>query len=69
MLLKKKSYFFCQFDILKIETLAEKYGNNNRRIGDKVGEKLYNFLFGIEVGIEFGIEPKKKSEPKSMFQE
>ena len=26
----------------------EKYGANNRRIGDKVGEKIYNFLYGIE---------------------
>jgi ERCC4-type nuclease len=25
----------------------EKYGKNNRRIGDKTGEKIYNFLFGV----------------------
>jgi len=24
----------------------EKYGTNNRRVGDKVGERIYNFIFG-----------------------
>jgi hypothetical protein len=37
----------------------EKYGNNNRRVGDKVGEKIYNFLFGIE---------NKTSEKIYMFE-
>lgn len=27
----------------------EKYGTNNRRIGDKVGEKIYNFIFNVEI--------------------
>jgi len=27
----------------------EKYGTNNRRIGDKVGEKIYNFIFSVEI--------------------
>jgi ERCC4-type nuclease len=37
----------------------EKYGNNNRRVGDKVSEKIYNFLFGIE---------NKTSEKIYMFE-
>jgi crossover junction endonuclease MUS81 len=44
----------------------EKYGSNNRRVGDKVGEKIYNFIFGIENN-----ETKLKKENKnlSMFHE
>jgi len=38
-------------DKIKIIKLLsdEKYGTNNRRIGDKVGEKIYNFIFNVEI--------------------
>jgi crossover junction endonuclease MUS81 len=38
-------------DKIKIIKLLsdEKYGANNRRIGDKVGEKIYNFIFNVEI--------------------
>jgi ERCC4-type nuclease len=50
----------------------EKYGSNNRRIGEKTSEKIYNFLFNIELNLE---EEKaktkiiKKNKNISMFQE
>jgi hypothetical protein len=56
----------------------EKYGTNNRRIGDKVGEKIYNFLFNIDINLKSEVENNKISEKvkktkilqqKSMFQE
>lgn len=37
----------------------EKYGSNNRRIGDKVGEKIYSFLYGEVILTK---EPSKKSK-------
>jgi crossover junction endonuclease MUS81 len=37
---------------LAIKSISEeKYGLNERRIGDKVGEKIYCFLFGEEINV------------------
>ena len=56
----------------------EKYGTNNRRIGDKVGEKIYNFLFNIDINLKSEVENNKISEKikktkvleqKSMFHD
>ena len=66
---KNIAYFTKQLDLINerksaIKLIAdEKYGANNRRIGDKVGEKIYGFLFGDEIHIK---EPSKKSKLPSI---
>ncbi len=44
----------------------EKYGKNNRRIGDKTAEKIYCYLFGEEsVSLKENANAKKKTVKKS----
>jgi ERCC4-type nuclease len=60
----------------------EKYGSNNRKIGNKVGEKIYNFIFNVDINVDINLksevennkisEKVKKTkvlEQKSMFHD
>jgi crossover junction endonuclease MUS81 len=69
---KSIAYFSKTLENIENKKLAiksiseEKYGANNRRIGDKVGEKIYAFIFGEEIEI-VKVSKKNINKPVSLF--